>query len=112
MRLAAIHFISHGSALGKYEGRTASGPSGSVNHDGILRSMPGRAMGTAVSALIMPALPNEAPPGGGKGSMTTTSRPERRRYSAVDRPTTPAPMTMIAVSASAIVFPSIHSEHI
>ena len=31
------------------------------------------------SALIMPALPKDAPPGGGSGSITTTSRPERRR---------------------------------
>ncbi len=57
MRLAAIQRISHGNAFGKYDGRTASGPSGSVSHDGTLRSMPGRAMGTEVSALIMPALP-------------------------------------------------------
>ena len=28
---------------------------------------------------IMPALPKDAPPGGGSGSITTTSRPERRR---------------------------------
>ena len=79
MRPAAIHFNNHGSALGKYEGRTASGPSGSVSHDGTLRSMPGSAMGTEVSALIIPALPKDAPPGGGSGSITTTSRPERRR---------------------------------
>ena len=50
-----------------------------VSHDGTLRSMPGSAMGTEVSALIIPALPKDAPPGGGSGSITTTSRPERRR---------------------------------
>ena len=32
--------------------------------------MPGSAIGTAVSGLSRPALPNEAPPAGGSGSMT------------------------------------------
>src|SRR5262249_12443205 len=55
---------------------------------------PGRAMGTAVSGLSNPALPNDAPPAGGSGSTTATSTPARRNHSAVESPATPAPITI------------------
>jgi hypothetical protein len=41
--------------------------------------MPGNAIGTQLSTLISPALPCEAPPPGGSGSITATGRPARRK---------------------------------
>ena len=52
---------------------------GSISHCGTRRSMPGSAIGTAVSALISPALPKEVPPAGGNGSTTSTLSPARCR---------------------------------
>jgi hypothetical protein len=44
---------------------------------GTLRSLPGRAIGTAVSGLSRLALPNDVPPAGGSGSITATVTPAR-----------------------------------
>ena len=68
MRPASIQRSSHGSAFGKYSGSTERGPSRSVSQPGTFRSIPGMAIGMAVSALISPAFPNEAPLPGGSGS--------------------------------------------
>ena len=100
----SIQRSSHGRARGKYAGRTDNGPSGSVSQPGTLRSMPGSAIGTAVSGLSNPALPNDAPPAGPSGSITATATPARCRYSAVDRPATPAPITIAPCCAIVIVY--------
>ena len=63
-RPAITQRASQGAARGSRAGRTTSGPSGSASQRGTWRSMPGSAIGTAVSGLSIPALPKEAPPAG------------------------------------------------
>src|SRR6186713_2963230 len=64
---------NHGSACGKYDQRTLSGPIGSVRYPGTFDMMPGIAIGTHDPGDSIPALPNEVYSPGGSRSMTVTS---------------------------------------
>src|SRR5215218_6713303 len=86
---------NHGSAWGKYDQRTLSGPIGSERYPGTFDMMPGMAMGTHDPGDKIPALPNDVYSPGGNLSITVTSWPSRRRYAAVAMPTMPAPMMAI-----------------
>ena len=54
---AAKNFSAQGINLGRYPHLSATGPSGSSSHFGILRQVPGIDCGTQVQGEITPALP-------------------------------------------------------